>query len=1212
MPLWHINAEMTTEGIRRQMRDAHDAGFTGVTPLPMATYKHKVGTTPPFLSPDYFDRYQDLIDIAVELKMEVIVYDDNDFPSGMAGGELAKRFPEHTLKRLDMLEADMRGPATFSQPVEAIQLMAAVATHAETGERIEISDHFQDGILTWEVPEGSWRIFWFPLVQDRWVKAYPLVDYLDPAAVREWVRLTYDQYADKFGSHFGTTIKKFFFDDVGFWQHPRAWTGRFNQVFEEMHGMDPRPVYPALWFDIGPETASVRNAFHATRAELLAEGFPKQVAEWCGRHGLQSTGHPPGNYDPSPIDMNGDIFKFYRYTQMPLVDIIIKYQFGQHGHKLISSAAEFYDRPIVATEIYGAFRERDQHVDTRMLYRAMFETFARGANFVIPHGMWYDPDPEKVYIPPLISSYNEEIAEDLPAYSTFVSRCCSLLQGGRRVSDIGVLYPFEELAAAFSFHNPDKIRQGFFISPETDYLILSGILTNELRRDFTFLHPELILEEKYSIENGTLTLNNVENFQTYSVLFLTGCNTISVKALEKLRAFYLCGGKILSTTRLPCRSSEPGEDRRVVELIEEIFGIHPLKTDPEHPHTHSNANGGCAVHLPHPAPEAIQPILDEWMAADVSFHPNPVLQTDWGKFNSLHKIKDGRHIYLFTNSSDEDIDTEVILRGRLNLEAWNPHTGDITDLSSEFFQQNGTDFTRVNLKLNAVTSVFWVTPQCDGPDGGTTKKKHRVLVGRLFHESHTFLEERTGSEGFEIRMGADMLRAEGDHSPLDGILTSARSLGWEVVPAADIFGMPGAAVRDEVLERFIQALRDAVGAAPGIDGVCLALHGAMVTESCDDVEGAVVRELRGLLGDAVPIFGILDLHGNIGTSLQGKNLGFFSYRENPHNDACEAAARCARELDCALSSGIPRHTMVRRLPLLWAPIATGTNDSPMADLENLARELERAHPELRGLSVFAGYAYADTPDTGVCLTAVHVDGVGAVAAAALDQLESLAIALDGRARVSFATPEEILEGIRQAEHGEAPRTVILVESSDNIGGGAPGDGTGALRFILNHGIGNALLAINDPDAVRLCRAGETVRLALGGKGSSMDDGPVEIDAVCRSVHKGLFELEDKRSHLASMQGARFDMGPCAVVQSEGTTLLITTRKTPPMDLGQFRSVGIEPSDYRVIAVKAAVAYRDAYASIPHRAFHLDTAGPCTSRLDRFPYLNLNPQPHTNP
>lgn len=708
MPFWHINGELTTEGIRQQVKDANDAGFTGITLLPLAEKSPtRPGTTPKFLSADYFDRFQDMIDVAEELDMEVILYDDNDFPSGMAGGKLGELFPEHTMKRLDKIETEISGPALFTDSIQAVKLMAAVALNTETEERIEISDFVKNGILKWEVPAGHWKIMLFPMVKDSWHKAYPVVDYLDTAAVREMIKLTYDEYAQKFSTYFGNTIKMTFFDDVGFWRHPRTWTGRFNEKFKELNGYDPKPFYPALWYNIGPETQSVRNAFYTTRAELLAEGFPKLAAQWNEKHGLKSTGHPPGNYDPTPIDMNADIFKFYRYTQVPLVDVIIRYQFGQNGHKLISSAADYYDRPVVSTEIYGAFREKDQHFDSLMLYRPMMEMFARGVNFVIPHGMWYNP--EKVYIPPLVSPYNPEIAPALPAYSKFVSRLCLLLQGGRKVVNIGVLYPFEELAGHFVFDNPEGIRQGFYISPETDYQQISGILSNDIRRDFTFIHPEFFLNEKYVVENGTVKLQNKENYQEYKVLFLTGCKTISYKTLQKLQDFYESGGTIISTTQLPYKSSEMGEDEKVLQIIGEIFGVNPLSLSKSKSVSNQNEKGGFAIHIPVPTLENIQKVLDEQIIADVQFSPNPVLNSDFGKFNYIHKIKDGRDIFLFTNSSDETIETTAVLQGKHRLQIWNPHTGEVDkNVPAEIIEENGQVFTKVALKLPPVHSVFYV------------------------------------------------------------------------------------------------------------------------------------------------------------------------------------------------------------------------------------------------------------------------------------------------------------------------------------------------------------------------------------------------------------------------------------------------------------------------------------------------------------------------
>ncbi|WP_372772745.1 glycosyl hydrolase [Mangrovibacterium sp.] len=708
MPFWHINGEMTTEGIRQQMQDANEVGFSGVSLLPLAKKDEtRPGTTPKFLSEEYFHRYQDMIDVAEELEMEIILYDDNDFPSGMAGGKMEELYPEHTMKRLDKVEHSVSGPSLFSDRVRGIQLMSAVAINTETKERFDITSYEKDGVLEWQVPSGEWNIMMFPLVKDSFHKKYLCMDFMDTVAVRYMINETYDKYYERFGKYFGNTIKMTFFDDVGFWQHPRTWTPRFNEKFQEINGFDPRPYYPALWYNVGPETEAIRNAFFNTRAELLAEGFPRLVAEWNEKHGVKSTGHPPGNYDPTPIDMNADIFKFFRYTQVPLTDAIIGYQFGQNGHKLISSAADYYDRPLVATEIYGAYKEAT--FDSLMLYRSMMDLFVRGVNVVIPHGMWYNP--ELVYISPLVSPYSEKIAPALPAYSEFVGRASMLLRGGRRVSDIAVMYPFEGLAGWFRFDNPDKIRQGFYISPETDYQTVSGWLTNDIRRDFTFVHPELFLDEKYSIENGQIKLNNQENFQEYKVMILTGSNIISLKTLQKLKQFHADGGTIIATTLLPFKSAEPGKDKEVIDLIEDVFGINPLRQNDLNDNAVSeNGSGGKAVFIPLPSSQKLAEVLEKYTpSSDVKFEDNPVLKSDFGKFNYIHKMKDGKHIYFFTNSSDEVVQTEVVVRGKLNLESWNPHNGKVTKLeASSNFVEDGQPSVTYQLTLNPVSSVFWL------------------------------------------------------------------------------------------------------------------------------------------------------------------------------------------------------------------------------------------------------------------------------------------------------------------------------------------------------------------------------------------------------------------------------------------------------------------------------------------------------------------------
>jgi microcystin degradation protein MlrC len=84
------------------------------------------------------------------------------------------------------------------------------------------------------------------------------------------------------------------------------------------------------------------------------------------------------------------------------------------------------------------------------------------------------------------------------------------------------------------------------------------------------------------------------------------------------------------------------------------------------------------------------------------------------------------------------------------------------------------------------------------------------------------------------------------------------------------------------------------------------------------------------------------------------------------------------------------------------------------------------------------------------------------------------------------------------------------------------------------------------------------------------------------------------------------MGPSVVLRVEAVTVLVNSRKTPPFDLGQFRSQGIVPERLAAIGVKAAVAHRQAYDPIAAASYTVATDGPCASDLRRLPYRNLRP------
>jgi microcystin degradation protein MlrC len=330
--------------------------------------------------------------------------------------------------------------------------------------------------------------------------------------------------------------------------------------------------------------------------------------------------------------------------------------------------------------------------------------------------------------------------------------------------------------------------------------------------------------------------------------------------------------------------------------------------------------------------------------------------------------------------------------------------------------------------------------------------------------------------------------------------------------------------------------------------------------------------------------------------------GFIAYRENPHTDAKQAAMDASRLLARLMETGKRTATVWEHPALMWPPTGTATAEEPMKSLEDLARKIEQANPDILAVNVFAGFAFADVRDAGVSFTATTVGNPEA----ARKELRRLAELAAKNRQLGNLTEPPLAEALSKlSEYRSGP--IVIAEPSDNIGAGAPGSGVSLLQGLLEHSVENAAVIINDPRAVELVSRnarGGIGSLAIGGKGSAAYAPPITLEVKLLATTDGRFDLEDDRSHLASMFGTHIDMGNCAVVSHKGVSILLTSRKTPPFDLGQLRSQGIEPTELFVIGAKAAIAHRRAYDCIAAASYSVDTPGPCSSNLKLFPYKNV--------
>ncbi len=716
MPLWHLNGHLTKEGIKKQITEARDySGYGGMTPLPVTPLPHWFdqhicpGMSPAYLSKEYFDLYNYMLEVSKELGTQIILYDDGDFPSGSAGGRLLKEYPQYTRKYLIKDEFTTQGGKTVKKDYvlkNTQSWLAVSAMNTATFEVVDLQSFLDKNKLSWNAPAGEWKVMAFLIEYNVGPPHGHLVDYMEPAAVSKLMEMTYGEYDKRFGAYFGNVITKTFFDDVGFVFMDQTWNKEISTIFREKTGKNPALYYPALFYDIGPETHAARVAFLDARSELMAEGYVKQVSEWSAKRNMKSMGHPPENYSPNTVVTSGDVLKLYRHAQIPLLDVIFWYGRGRNGYKQISSAADIGDKGLVGAELNGAFAE---DMDSLDLYRVAMESMVRGINFLVPHGLWYDTDPKNIRIPPLISFDNPYWGKAVPNYSKFTSRSCVMLQNGKRVVDVGLLWPITAIQGEtwIGRDGQSGLPVAHWLPAGVNHYELSGLLTDEIRRDFTYVHPDDLVNGKVTANGADLVLNNKVNIQNYKVLIMPGGDVISASALKKIKEYYDNGGKIIATVLLPTRAGEFGRDNEVKQIIEEIFGEYPAKDV-----TVKNGKGGEFVFLTIANKNTVESALTAMnLVADVSFDSKTTATPKTGCINYTHKQKEGKDIYYFVNTGGDPLSTTITLRGNLkNIEIWDPHTGIVTKVPGVKREKlsDGDAVTAMPLSMSSVSSLFVV------------------------------------------------------------------------------------------------------------------------------------------------------------------------------------------------------------------------------------------------------------------------------------------------------------------------------------------------------------------------------------------------------------------------------------------------------------------------------------------------------------------------
>jgi len=484
----------------------------------------------------------------------------------------------------------------------------------------------------------------------------------------------------------------------------------------------------------------------------------------------------------------------------------------------------------------------------------------------------------------------------------------------------------------------------------------------------------------------------------------------------------------------------------------------------------------------------------------------------------------------------------------------------------------------------------------------------RIGIGGFAHETNTFSNIYVTPKLLATRWheGERMVKENfGVHNYIGGFLDEAAAQpDVEYVPTVMATAAPSGMVQKETLEairdRIVELLCAAHEAKP-LDAIALHLHGAAVADGYPDVEGEIIRTVRESFGPDMPIGVVLDLHGNITDAMMEHADLLIGVKTYPHVDEYDAARIMFSQLCDMVRKGYKPFKRLVRLPWVMTCSEGLTMSGPAHDVQQFCIACEKESDDLMQATFFQGFPYSDIKETGVSVLTM------AKTQKAADAFANKIARYAWDKRHEFTVPvygaEEAMDIALAIEKSDKP--VVINESSDNCGGGAPGDGTFLLREMLKRNVeGSYFGFIYDPEAaLQAAKAGvgNTVSLKLGGKMDNLHGEPIELtDAYVKCVSDGVYI-----NHSPKGFGDRYNMGPSACLVVGNVHIVVSSARRQPKDDGVFRMVGLSYEEMDVVALKSSQHFKAWWQDKSRGMIPCDSPGINSSDLRSFNFKNLN-------
>ncbi len=591
IPFWFLNGPVDGKEWARQIEEMARHGVRQAMPHPRFGMDRR-----DYLTDRYWEAFSCLVDKAQEIGFTLHLYDEYNWSSGPAGGRVTA-LRENCALGLGMRSRRALGPTQvclggweeglfgWGRQEEFLSVVLAPWEGEELdlarAQTLAVPPPEQETVSV-SVPPGTWEVMVFYTL--RTLHPSPLrmgngglIDYVSPQATQDFMRYTHEEYARRFGEHFGGLIPSIFYDESApLASGPFTWGADLLEQFRQRQGYDLLPLLPLLFFQGGALSEKTRADYWDVLSALFAERHVGAMAQWCEAHGLALTGHT--YEEPERWLMAGDLFRTLRQQQWPGLDSLGGYK-PYHYLKPAISVSHITGKEVVLCEGLGLMGLWE--ASPRMMRESYNQLAIAGCNLQVPHAFYQTIDNPKVECPPSFFDHNR-YWKYYDQVAALTARQCFMNRQGHHVAQIAVLYPvvswMGDARGGRGYTYPWMIAtlQTEASRPDREVFeaIVDGLMAAQMDHDVI---DGQALEEG-TLEDGRLRLADEE----YEALILPPMTTARRVDVERALEFARQGGMVIVVGKWPTVSTDAGRgDPDLARLVEQLRGVARSVATPE-------------------------------------------------------------------------------------------------------------------------------------------------------------------------------------------------------------------------------------------------------------------------------------------------------------------------------------------------------------------------------------------------------------------------------------------------------------------------------------------------------------------------------------------------------------------------------------------------------------------------------------------------------